>query len=111
VDAYADGTLVGSDINEEAILNFIKKYSAAYIIITPIGGNGFIFGRGSKQFTPRVLESVGRSNIIIAGSPDKLTSLEALRVDTRDADLDMELSGYIDVVIGYKEIMKMELRC
>jgi len=111
VDALTDGRLVGSDINEKEILSLSQKFEKKRIIVTPIGGNGFIFGRGSKQFTPEVIKQVGRENIIVVGTRDKLNRLEALRVDTGDFSLDQTLSGYTDATVGYKETLKMEVRC
>jgi len=111
VDALADGRLIGSDINEKGILSLSQKFEKKRIIVTPICGNGFIFGRGSKQFTPEVIKQVGRENIIVVGTLDKLNKLEALRVDTGDFSLDQSLSGYTEVTVGYKETLKMEIRC
>lgn len=110
VDAFADGRLVGSDINEKEILSLSQKFEKKRIIITPIGGNGFIFGRGNRQFTPEVIKQIGRKNIIVVGTRDKLNKLEALRVDTGDLTLDQTLSGYTEVTVGYKETLKMEVR-
>ena len=110
VDAIAAGTLVGRDLNEKSILALLQKFEKRYIIVTPIGGNGFIFGRGSKQFTPDVIRRVGREHIIIVATPDKLVKLEALHVDTGDFQLDQVLAGYLSVTVGYKETMKMEVR-
>jgi predicted polyphosphate/ATP-dependent NAD kinase len=109
VDAIIDGQLVGSDLNEQAILELLDRYSEATIIVTPLGGNGFIFGRGNKQFTPEVLRRVGRDNIIIIANRDKLMSLTALHVDTGDSDLDAELAGYIDVTVGlsHRKVMRV----
>ena len=111
VDALADGRLCGADINEKEILSLFRKFEKKRIIVTPIGGNGFIFGRGSKQFTPEVIKRVGRENIIVVGTRDKLNKLEALRVDTGNFSLDTTLSGYAEVTVGYKETLKMEVRC
>jgi predicted polyphosphate/ATP-dependent NAD kinase len=111
VDALAGGRLVGTDIGEKQILSLFKEFDKKAIIVTPIGGNGFIFGRGSKQFTPEVIRQVGKKNIIVAGTRDKLMKLEALRVDTGDFELDQALAGYMDVMVGYNEILKMEVRC
>lgn len=110
VDALADGRLVGVDLNEKAILALFQKYEKRRIIVTPIGGNGFIFGRGSKPFTPEVIRGVGRDNIMIVGTRDKIVKLEALRVDTGDFELDQVLAGYMAVTVGYKETLKMEVR-
>jgi len=111
VDALANGALVGSDINEKGILSLIEQFKERKIVVTPIGGNGFIFGRGNKQFTPEVIKRVGTDNIIVVGTQDKLSKLQALRVDTGDSDLDQALAGYTDVIVGDNEILKMEVLC
>lgn len=111
VDAVYDNRLVGKDLNEKGILKLLKKYKSKKIIVTPIGGNGFIFGRGSKQFTPEVIRLVGRGNIIIVGAYDKVSKLDCLRVDTGDFEIDKLLSGHIKVIVGKKEEMVMEVRC
>jgi predicted polyphosphate/ATP-dependent NAD kinase len=111
VDAIFDNMLVGTDLNEKGILELFKIYKKKRIIVTPIGGNGFIFGRGSKQFTPEVIKKVGRENIIIVGNRDKVNKLNCLRVDTGDFELDKLLCGYMRVIMGYKEEMVMEVKC
>ena len=110
IDAVYNKKLVGKDLNEKSILALINRYKKAKIIVTPIGGNGFIFGRGSKQITPTVLKLVGKENIIIVGTPDKIEKLECLRVDTGDVNVDRSLMGYIKVITGYNEEMVMEVR-
>jgi predicted polyphosphate/ATP-dependent NAD kinase len=109
VDAAYAGELVGEDVNENDILNLFERYERRKIIVTPIGGNGFIFGRGSKQFTPEVIKKVGRKNVIVAGTRDKVSKLDCLRVDTGDLELDETLSGYIKVTVGYREGMMMKV--
>ena len=111
IDAIFNGNLVGMDLNEKGILELLEQYEKRKIVITPLGGNGFIFGRGSKQFTPEVIKQVGKDNIIVAGTKDKLGKLECLRVDTGDFELDKLLSGYIEVTIGYKEVMMVKVIC
>jgi predicted polyphosphate/ATP-dependent NAD kinase len=111
VDAIFGGELVGTDLNEHAILRLFEQYERKKIIVTPIGGNGFIFGRGNKQFTPEVIKHVGKKNIIVVGTSDKLSKLDCLRVDTGDFELDRHLSGYMDVTVGYKYSKVMAVRC
>jgi predicted polyphosphate/ATP-dependent NAD kinase len=111
VDAVRAGELVGQDVNERDILSLFERYERRKIIVTPIGGNGFIFGRGSKQFTPAVIRQVGRKNVIVAGTRHKLSNLDCLRVDTGDLKLDETLSGYIKVAVGYKEWMIAQVTC
>ncbi|MFP4394343.1 MAG: ATP-NAD kinase family protein [Anaerolineales bacterium] len=111
VDAVYGGELVGEDVNERDILHLFERYEKRKIVVTPIGGNGFIFGRGSKQFTPAVIRKVGRENIIIVSTRNKLSDLNCLRVDTGDIDLDETLAGYIEVTVGYREATMVEVTC
>jgi len=100
VDAVVDGRLVAMDVNERAILDLLDEHAQAVIVVTPLGGNGFIFGRGNKQFTPDVLRRVGRDNIVVIGNREKLLRIPALHVDTGNEALDNELAGYVDVIVG-----------
>lgn len=109
IDAVADGRLVASDVNERDILGLLERFSNACIVVTPLGGNGFLFGRGNKQFTPAVLRKIGIDNIVVMAHRDKLTKLTELHVDTGDADLDRLLSGFVSVVVGsaHRKIMRV----
>jgi len=109
VDAVCDGALVAADVNERAILDLLRRYPRRKIVVTPLGGNGFIFGRGNKQFTPEVIRQVGREHILVIGADDKMRQLPGLRVDTDDATLDAALGGYLEVAVGYKRgrVMKV----
>jgi len=111
IDAIFEGKSVGRDLNEKGILALFEKYKERKIILTPIGGNGFILGRGSKQFTPEVIKQVDRENIMVVATMDKINRLDCLRVDTGDLDLDRLLSGYMEVTVGSKEKMMVEIRC
>lgn len=111
VDAVYGGDLVGEDINESQILDLIQNYPVRKIIVTPIGGNGFIFGRGNKQFTPKVIREVGQEHIQVVATRDKLQPLDCLRVDTGDSEVDDMLSGYMKVIIDYREGKVMKVKC
>ena len=71
------------------------------MVITPIGNQGFIFGRGNQQISPRVLRKVGKENVIILATPSKLSGIKSLKVDTGDEDVDLMFKGYLKVVIDY----------
>jgi predicted polyphosphate/ATP-dependent NAD kinase len=102
VDVVKGGKLVASDVNEERLLELIEGEKAR-IIVTVIGGQGFVFGRGNQQISPRVIRRVGRENVIIVATPEKLAALKGrtLLVDTGDPEVDEMLSGYHKVVTGY----------
>lgn len=80
----------------------MERYAGRAIILTPLGGNGFLFGRGNRQFTPEVIRRVGKENLMVVATQDKLHKLKCLRVDTDDPELDQELTGPIEVIVGYK---------
>ena len=110
VDAIYNKQIIGIDLNEQGILNLLSKYENKKIIITPIGGQGFIFGRGNKQITPKILKLVGRKNILIIASKGKISELECLRVDTGDIETDELLKGLNRVIIGYKEEQIVQIK-
>ncbi len=110
VDAVCDRRTVGTDLNEREILAVLERYRHRKLIVTPLGGNGFIFGRGNRQFTPAVIRRIGTDNLQVVATRDKLGKLPCLRVDTGDFDLDQTLAGHIDVIVGnrYSKVVRVE---
>ena len=103
VDAVYGGELVGEDLNEKGILGLLARFEEARIVVSPIGGQGFIFGRGNQEFSSEVLRSVGKENVVVVATRDKVDKLSCLRVDTGEAEVDEMLRGYIKVMIDYRE--------
>jgi predicted polyphosphate/ATP-dependent NAD kinase len=104
VDAILNGKLIGKDLNERQIIYLISGRKAK-VVVTPIGGQGYVFGRGNQQISPDVLRRIGKENVIIVATRGKLESLRGrpLLIDTGDESLDIELSGYYKVITGYRE--------
>jgi predicted polyphosphate/ATP-dependent NAD kinase len=107
VDLFQNKKIIANDVNEKQILYFISG-KAAWIIVTPIGGQGFIFGRGNQQISPKVIRQVGLDNIVVIATKSKLDRLKSLRVDTGDTELENELKAHeINVVTDYKSMQKV----
>ncbi len=99
VDVVRDGRLIASDAGERRVLDLVDGADAR-IVVTVIGGQGHILGRGNQQISPRVVRAVGLDNIIVAATRDKLASIRGrpLRVDTGDPALDSALAGHTRVL-------------
>jgi len=98
VDAVLDGRLVGRDLTGAQVAALVRGRPAR-IIVSVIGGQGYVFGRGNQQIGPDAIRAVGRDNIVVVATQQKLLSLDGgrLLVDTGDRELDEALQGYIRV--------------
>jgi len=106
VDVVRDAALVEADADEQRLLQVLAQApGAASIIVTVIGGQGYLFGRGNQQFSPAVIRAVGLDNIRIVAAKSKLAGLAGrpLLVDTNDVALDRELCGLRAVCTGYDD--------
>ena len=104
VDVVTREGVLALDVSEARLLELLADRPAR-VIVTPIGGQGFLFGRGNQPISPRVLQKVGRENILVVSLAEKLNALhgQPLLVDTGDAEVDKWLAGYLPVVVGYRE--------
>jgi len=111
VDLVLNGRVLAKDVGEQTILQELNTRRGR-IIVTPIGGQGFVFGRGNQQISPEVIRHVGVENVVIVATPSKISSLRPRRllVDTGDPDLDSEFKGFRRVIVGYREeiVMRVE---
>lgn len=110
VDAVKDGKLVGKDLNEQGLLRLLENEQNAKLLVSPIGAQGFVFGRGNQQLSAKVLEKVGVENVIVLATPHKLTETPFLLVDTGSEALDEQLGGYMSVVCGYRMAQRKEVK-
>ncbi|SIS06071.1 ATP-NAD kinase family protein [Natronorubrum thiooxidans] len=96
VDVWRDGTVLARDASESEILEVLAE--PVTIVVSPIGGQGFIFGRGNHQLSPAVIERADEIEVVASG--EKLDGIDALRVDTDDAAIDESLRGWQQVRTG-----------
>jgi len=104
VDIITRNSLLAKDVGEKQILGMLAS-RPLMMIVTPTGGQGFLFGRGNQQISPHVIRLVGRENIIVICLSNKIAALRGrpFLVDTGDSDVDSLLTGYIEVITGYHE--------
>lgn len=109
IDIVLNEELIASDVDERSILEIINDHSVK-IIVTVIGGQGHVFGRGNQQLSGKIIsyvinQSGGQSNIIIVATNEKLRSLgtRPMIADTGSNDLDTQLAGLYTVVTGYQQ--------
>ncbi len=105
VDVVLDGALVASDVTESLLIELLDGGRPAKIVVTAIGGQGHIFGRGNQQIGADVIRRVGKENVIVVATRRKLGSLgrRPLMVDTGSREIDSLLSGYLMVTTGRSE--------
>lgn len=108
VDVVKNGKLLIKDASEKDLLAMLEREKAVKIILSPIGAQGFILGRGSQQISAAVIERIGEENLIIVSTPHKLAELPRLLVDTGDLQTDAALSGRRLVVTGYRMAQRKE---
>ncbi|MGD8505591.1 MAG: ATP-NAD kinase family protein [Candidatus Bathyarchaeota archaeon] len=111
VDIYRDNTAI-RDVNEQKMLQEIRDWQNVWIMLSPIGRQGMLLGRGNQQISPEIIKRVGREKIIVAATRNKIQGIEGntLRVDTGDPEVDNMLRGYIKVVTDYREWKLMQVQ-
>lgn len=111
VDAVLNGSLVGNDFNEATLLSLLDKMEErgipVKVIVTVIGGQGYIFGRGNQQLSHRVLRRIGKNNLIVVATESKMIALggKPLLVDTGDPEVNRQFSGYVKVITAINRTM------
>jgi len=111
VDAVLNGQAIGLDLDEQALLRIIDGRQAE-ILVSVLGGQGSLFGRGNQQISAEVIRRVGRDNIKVMSTVEKLINLPAgvLSVDTGDAEIDAMLTGHIPIITGHDRTMLVKVR-
>ncbi|MFC6976376.1 ATP-NAD kinase family protein [Halomicroarcula sp. GCM10025709] len=104
VDVWCDGEVVVADASEQEILDALGEENV--IVVSPIGGQGFVFGRGNQQLSPAVIR---QSRLQVVASSRKLDDIGRLRVDTGDTELDESLAGWLRVRVGRYEQRLVEV--
>ncbi|MDP2608858.1 MULTISPECIES: ATP-NAD kinase family protein [unclassified Oceanobacter] len=105
VDAVLDGQLIGRDLNEQGILALLDVYPQRQAVLSVMGGQGHIIGRGNQQFSRTVLTRIGRDNILLVSTKTKITALAGrpLVIDSGDSQFDAHWAGTMEILTGYQD--------
>lgn len=110
VDVVENGEVIAADVTAARLLELVQQHPAQ-LVITLIGGQGHIFGRGNQQLSPAVIRAVGRNNIHLLATKSKIQALDGrpLISDSGDPALDRELSGMLRILCGYNDYVMYRL--
>lgn len=105
VDICLNGVLLARDVHEQQLFELLQGYDECHLLLSVIGGQGIVLGRGNQQLSPRVLEHIGLQNIQFVSTQQKIQALsgQPLRVDSGSTDLDEKLTGYHKILCGYED--------
>jgi predicted polyphosphate/ATP-dependent NAD kinase len=99
------------DLNEQQLLEIIAQHvdgngepRPRLLLLSPMGGQGFLIGRGNLQLSPEVLVMIGIDNLLGVATPAKLIGLSAVRIDTGDTELDQvfQTKRFIKILQGFR---------
>ncbi|WP_194927195.1 ATP-NAD kinase family protein [Catenulispora pinisilvae] len=103
VNVLQDAKLLAADVTADQLLRLVAE-TPARIALTPIGGQGFLLGRGNQQLSPEVLRAVGLDRLHVVATEAKVVALggRPLLVDTGDDALDRAFPRYVRVGTGWR---------
>lgn len=115
VDVLLGRELIASDITAPELLSLLESYPyhTVNVVITATGGQGYIIGRGNQQLSAAFLQRVGKDNIKILITPNKLAALSGrpLLMDSGSSALDKEWSGWVSIITAYQQESSYPLAC
>ena len=100
-----------SDLNEQQLLDILSSHvdengnpRPRLLLLSPMGGQGFLIGRGNLQLSPDVLRMIGIDNILGVATPAKLIGLNAVRIDTGEVELDQvfQKKRFMKILQGFR---------
>lgn len=85
---------------EEVVEQATKNDQEVVLVLAPIGGQGFVIGRGTGPVTPNVVKAALPDGIRVVASRDKIATLrdKMLHVDTGDPALDRQFPAFLRVI-------------
>ena len=112
VDVWFQGNVIAQDVHESQLFELVQKYPKSRIMLSIIGGQGIVLGRGNQQISPRIIEHVGLDKLQFLATQSKILALEGrpLRIDSGSDELDRRLSGFHKILCAYDDALLYEIR-
>lgn len=111
IDVIQERKILAKDVNESTLKELLDNDYPKKLLLSPIGAQGFILGRGNLQLSPEIIRKIGIDNIVVLSTPSKLMKTPKIRIDTGDQNLDKEIAAKknIPVITGYSTIRLKEI--
>lgn len=111
VDLWYQDQLIARDVHEQQIFQLIQHYPKCKILLSVIGGQGVVLGRGNQQISPRIIEQCGIENLQFISTQNKLRALQGrpLQVDSGSNELNRRLAGFHKIICGYEDFVLYEI--
>lgn len=105
IDLTFGKKLIKTSLSYYDLLNLTGELN---LVLTPIGRQGFLIGRGNQELGPEFLKKIQKNKIIILSTKDKLRTIDCLRIDTGDLELDKKFQGVYKIIVGYGEFVAIK---
>jgi len=104
VDVLYGGKIIGYDLSGDELHQLTANHRLQ-LVVSPIGGQGFLFGRGNQQLDSGLLSRLDPNNLLIVCTENKLAQLGGgpLYIDVPDAENVDRFTGYQRVITGTKQ--------
>lgn len=109
VDIVDGGRIVEVDAAAEAIARYTRN-RMTQVLLSPIGGQGFLLGRGNQQVIHGLDSRLSLENIVVVATPEKLASIAGgpLYVDLGSA-VSCKGKEFVRVITGRSESAIVEV--
>ncbi|MFI9630246.1 ATP-NAD kinase family protein [Streptomyces sp. NPDC052042] len=111
IDVVDGGTTVGRDVDARRLAD-LTAGRLPRLLLSPVGGQGMILGRGNQQLDAAFLARLRPADLLLAATPAKLAALGGgpLWLDAPTPELGDLLAGYHRVVTGWQQYAVMPVR-
>ncbi|MEM0303857.1 MAG: ATP-NAD kinase family protein [Saccharolobus sp.] len=105
IDIIKNKQLIKANANYYDLINLTGELK---LILSPIGRQGFLLGRGNQELGPLFLKKIKKKDLIVVSPISKLYTINCLRIDTGDPLIDNMLKGVYNIIVGYEKFYALK---